>query len=180
MYEEFDLLLEPRRRAKPRSKWVRAGLADDRRLDRDFTCIHCRNFVSTHPLLSGVNHRNHCPYCLYSRHLDLLEPGDRLAACKARMRPVGLALKRSKKKYAGLGRGELLLVHLCEDCGKVSLNRMATDDDAGLVFEVYNRSFALDEVARRKLQKSGVEILQDEDVHLVQAQLFGLTACKTF
>ena len=174
MYEEFDFLFEPRTRAKPRSKRVRSGLADDRSLNRDFKCIHCRNFVSTHPILSGVNHRNHCPYCLYSRHLDLLEPGDRLAACKARMKPVGLALKRSIKKYAGAGQGELLLIHLCEDCGKVSLNRIAADDDPGLIFEVYTRSFALDERARTQLWNSGAETLQAEDIHLVQAQLFGV------
>jgi hypothetical protein len=171
MYEEYDLLLEPRRK-KPKMKHQRARLGNDRRLNRDFTCLHCRNFVSTHPILSGVNNRNHCPYCLYSRHLDLLEPGDRLAACKAGMRPVGLALKRSNKKYAGLG--ELLLIHLCEECGRVSLNRMAADDDPDLVFEVYTRSFALDASARIYLCKSGVEVLQAEDVHLVKAQLFGV------
>lgn len=174
MYEEFDLLLEPMRRVKPRSKWARAGVADDRRLDRDFTCIHCRNFVSTHPILSGVNHRNHCPYCLYSRHLDLVEAGDRLSACKAGMRPVGLAVKKPRKKYASAGGGELLLIHLCEDCGKVSLNRMAADDDPELVFAVYLRSFALDEETRRRLQKSGVEALQAGDIGLVEAQLFGV------
>jgi hypothetical protein len=177
MYEEYDLILEFGARARPRSKRGRAGLADDRQLNRDFTCIHCRNFVSTHPILSGVNNRNHCPYCLYSRHLDLLEPGDRLAACKAGMRPVGLALKRSRKKYAS--RGELLIIHLCEDCGKVSLNRMAADDDAGLVFEVFNRSFILEEGTQRLLLKSGIEILEAEDVPLVRAQLFGAFALNS-
>jgi hypothetical protein len=171
-YEEFDLILEPRKRIKPKSRRGRAGLADDRRLDRDFICIHCRNFVSTHPLLSGVNNRNHCPYCLYSRHLDLLEPGDRLAACKAQMKPVGLALKKTRKKYAG--RGELMLVHLCEDCGKASLNRMAADDDPDLVFEIFTRSFSLDERDWSQLQISGIETMQFEDAEVVRAQLFGL------
>jgi hypothetical protein len=174
MYEEYDLILEPGTRLKPRSKRVRAGLADDRRLDRDFTCLHCRNTVSTHPLLSGVNNRNHCPYCLYSRHLDLFEAGDRLSACKAGMRPVGLSLKRSKKKYPGAGRGELMLVHLCEECGKASLNRLAADDDADLIFEVYTTPFGLAEDERRQLCKSGVEVLQVGDMRLVREQLFGV------
>jgi hypothetical protein len=172
MYEEYDLILEPRTRNKPRSKRGRAGLADDRRLDRDFTCLHCKQFVSTHPLLSGVNHRNHCPYCLYSRHLDLFEAGDRLSACKGRMRPAALALKRSNNKYGG--RGELMLVHLCEECGKVSLNRLAADDDADLVFEVYTRSWILDEAERKELRRSGAESLQAEDIGLVKGQLFGV------
>ena len=33
----------------------------------DFTCRHCRNFVSAARVLAGVGHRNHCPYCLWSR-----------------------------------------------------------------------------------------------------------------
>jgi hypothetical protein len=89
------------------------------------------------------------------------------------MRPVGLALKRSKKKYARPGQGELMLIHLCVDCGKVSLNRIAADDDSELIFEVYTSSFALDEHVHTQLYEHGVDALQSQDIHLVQAQLFG-------
>src|SRR5512141_10251 len=95
----------------------------------DFVCMNCHNFVSAEAALSGVQNRNHCPYCLSSRHLDLFEAGDRLSACKARMQPVALTLKRSARKYARPGDGELMLVHVCEDCHKVSINRIAADDD---------------------------------------------------
>ena len=47
-----------------------------------FTCIHCKREISSDPILSGVNNRNHCPYCLHSRHVDLYQAGDRLNACK--------------------------------------------------------------------------------------------------
>jgi hypothetical protein len=49
-----------------------------------------------------VRNRNHCPYCLWSRCLDLFRAGDRLSACKAPMQPVGLALKHTRKKYGRL------------------------------------------------------------------------------
>jgi hypothetical protein len=88
--------------------------------------------VVADPFFSGVQHRNHCPYCLWSRHLDHEKAGDRLSACKAGMRPIGLTYKRTRKKY-GDQRGEMMLVHLCLDCGKVSLNRVAADDDSEML-----------------------------------------------
>ena len=97
-------------------------------INTDFTSIHCRNYVSAGYVLSGVQHRNHCPYCLWSRHLDLYKAGDRLAACKAPMQPVGLTIKRRDKKYASMSSGELMLIHLCTDCGKVSINREGYED----------------------------------------------------
>ena len=43
-----------------------------------FTCKFCGRTVV--PEGAGSSHRNHCPYCLASQHLDI-EPGDRLADC---------------------------------------------------------------------------------------------------
>ncbi len=73
-----------------------------------------------------------------------IAPGDRLSACKAGMRPVGLALKRVNKKYGSPKAGELMLVHACSECGKVSLNRLAADDDPQAVLETFEASLALD------------------------------------
>src|SRR4026209_2498083 len=95
----------------------------------DFRCAHCRNIVSVTHLLSGVNNRNHCPYCLWSRHLDLYSAGDRLSACKAKMKPIGLTMKKGRNKYRPGPRGELMLVHACTECNAVSINRIAADDD---------------------------------------------------
>ena len=100
-------------------------------INTDFKCRHCGSYISTARPLAGVGNRNHCPYCLWSRHLDLFEAGDRLAACKAPMRPVGLTLKNSRNKYARAASGELMLVHLCTDCSKISINRIAADDHSG-------------------------------------------------
>ncbi len=112
------------------------------RLFGDFDCCHCGRRVSADRLFSGVNHRNHCPYCLWSRHVDLHEAGDRLCACKGPMRPVGLAFKRLHKKYACAQGGELMLVHLCADCGQVSLNRVAADDSPAMLWDVFQASLA--------------------------------------
>ncbi len=136
-----------------------------------FTCKHCGWFVSSITAVSGVVNRNHCPYCLWSRHLDLFEAGDRLCACKALMRPVGLALKKTRKKYGRAGLGELMLVHQCTDCGGVSLNRLAADDDPQAIVEIFERSLQLDHLAAAQ-----IEILTEDSRDLVMGQLFGCEA----
>lgn len=132
-----------------------------------FVCKHCRSYVSAHMLFSGVQNRNHCPYCLWSRHMDLFKAGDRLAACKAEMQPIGLALKQSAKKYGPIGSGELMLIHLCTECGKASLNRIAADDDAATVLEVYEESLSTG------WQLNSVYPLSAAERSIVRSRLFG-------
>ena len=139
----------------------------------DFRCLVCHNPVSGLALVSGVLHRNHCPYCLWSRCLDLYAPGDRLSACKAPMQPVGLALKRVNKKYGAQKAGELMLVHRCCECGKLSPNRLAADDDPQAVLEVFRTSQALDVSTRAMLEENGIVILNKADFHIVRVRLFG-------
>jgi len=139
----------------------------------DFRCIACHNAVSGLSVVSGVHHRNHCPYCLWSRCLDLFVPGDRLSACKAGMRPVGLALKRINKKYGSPNTGELMLVHACSECGKVSLNRLAADDAPQAVLETFEASLALDSRARSALVENGILTLELSDFHILRTRLFG-------
>src|SRR4030065_2106742 len=81
-----------------------------------FRCCYCRAFVHTLPRLAGVKNRNHCPYCLWSRHVDLLQAGDRMSACKAIMQPIGLTVKQGRNKYGNYRSGELMLIHRCY-CG---------------------------------------------------------------
>lgn len=132
----------------------------------DFTCKHCGRFVSADILLVGARNRNHCPYCLWSRHLDHERPGDRLSACKGAMRPVGLTLKRTGKKYHAETSGELMLIHECAECGKLSINRIAADDLAERVLEVFARSL------KEWLPILGdIQLLKNEA--LVRTRLFG-------
>ncbi len=139
----------------------------------DFVCKHCRQYVSAASFLSGVINRNHCPYCLWSRHVDCYAPGDRLSACKEKMKPIGLTIKRSIKKYAPKSQGELMLIHQCTDCGSVSINRVAADDIPDAVYEVYQGSLRMDAQTRRNLEDSGIRVLADADAALVETRLWG-------
>lgn len=145
----------------------------------DFTCQHCRRYVSADTFLAGAQNRNHCPYCLWSRHLDQFEPGDRLAACKAGMRPVALSVKRSRKKYVSRS-GELMLVHQCTGCGKVSINRIAADDIADYVFEVYEASLRLPTPMLDQMREGGVDVLGVDDEPLARLRLFGGLEQETY
>ncbi len=83
-----------------------------------FRCRHCGGIVG--PVLYGGHHRNHCPYCLYSTHVDSGRMGDRSSECGGLMEPIG-AFTRPK--------GEHVIVHRCLMCGFERYNRIAGDDD---------------------------------------------------
>jgi len=142
-------------------------------INTDFKCRHCGSYVSSAKLLAGVSNRNHCPYCLWSRHLDLFEAGDRLAACKAPMRPVGLTLKHSRNKYARAASGELMLVHLCTDCNRISINRIAADDVSDVIIEVFEDSMTESDRLWQQTLEDGVDLLGDESCDIVYRQLYG-------
>ena len=95
------------------------------------------------------------------------------------MRPVGLTLKRIAKKYAGHSQGELMLVHLCEDCGKVSINRIAADDTAEMILSVLEKSAGLDPDTRDLLAQDGVTPLSAAQADLVRQCLFGINPMKS-
>ncbi|HUF37994.1 MAG TPA: RNHCP domain-containing protein [Anaerolineales bacterium] len=138
----------------------------------DFRCVHCSALVPAQSSLAGVNHRNHCPYCLWSRHLDLRAAGDRLSACKAPMKPVGLTMKRRNKKYPG-AVGELMVMHHCTGCGTLSINRIAADDLSEVLLEVLAASAGLSADIREQALRSGIDLLGPDDLQIVQRQLFG-------
>jgi hypothetical protein len=86
-----------------------------------FRCLHCQQIVE--PLQWGGRHRNHCPHCLYSRHVDDRRSGDRANACGGPMAPVGRFTRRT---------GEHVILHRCLSCGAERFNRLAADDNMGL------------------------------------------------
>ncbi|MFN7035297.1 MAG: RNHCP domain-containing protein [Bellilinea sp.] len=140
---------------------------------KDFTCKNCGIWVSVNPNLSGVSNRNHCPYCLWSRHVDLYAAGDRLSACKGKMRPIGLTIKRQRKKYGSFLEGELMLIHRCTECGAVSINRLAADDDAEQLFSIYEHSLQLDGEFRQKLSGMGIVVVEERHRNLVCQRIKG-------
>lgn len=139
----------------------------------DFRCIHCGGPVSSMPQLSGVLNRNHCPYCLWSCHLDLFTSGDRLSACKGPMRPIGLTLKKNRNKYQSGPGGELMLIHECEDCRTLSINRIAADDDLGTILSIYEGSLSHGTSLQSRMISQGILLLKEEHRSLVQIRLFG-------
>ena len=139
----------------------------------EFKCAHCRVIVSRAHLISGVNNRNHCPYCLWSCHLDLYAAGDRLCACKAPMKPIGLTMKLGRNKYQRDSRGELMLIHQCTDCKTLSINRIAADDDSGTVMAVFQDSLTLGHQIQSLCQEYGIVLLKAEDTKNVYTQLYG-------
>jgi len=138
----------------------------------DFRCIHCKREVHTNRSVSGVHNRNHCPYCLYSRHLDQAEAGDRDSECLGAMAPIALTAKRTRKKY-GDNLGELMLVHSCEQCGKFSINRIAADDVAHEIVRVYRQSLALPLHFRDALALNEITVLTEAEAEIVAQRLYG-------
>jgi RNHCP domain len=125
-----------------------------------FTCVHCHLYISCSPSVSGVQNRNHCPYCLWSRHLDWREPGDRMCSCRAPMEPVALTTRRGRNKYAGERDGELMLIHRCAGCTKLVLNRVAADDSAEVILAVFEASLAMGATLGAELALQGVSLLR--------------------
>ena len=82
-----------------------------------FSCANCGKEI--HPEGAGSNHRNHCPYCLYSLHVDETA-GDRKAACHGKMEPIAVVSRED---------GDWSILHQCKLCGKLNLNRALADDN---------------------------------------------------
>jgi len=77
----------------------------------DFVCEHCGAAVK------GTGYTNHCPRCLWSKHVDL-NPGDRAASCGGPMQPL---------RVEG-GTPEYVIVHRCVTCGIERRVRAASGD----------------------------------------------------
>lgn len=86
----------------------------------NFICDMCSANVQ------GTGYTNHCPNCLWSKHVDEAVPGDRRSNCKELMKPVGIDKK--KERY--------VLIHKCRRCGKVSRNKVSEDDSFEAIVEI--------------------------------------------
>jgi hypothetical protein len=102
-----------------------------RRSPDTFRCRNCRLDVPIDT--PGTRHRNHCPNCLWSQHLDDDVPGDRDAHCSASMAPIAISVRDD---------GEWALVHRCGGCSTVHLNRIAGDDNPLLLMRLAVRPLA--------------------------------------
>ncbi len=90
-------------------------------VDEAFTCFNCGLLVK--PL--GYTARDHCPNCLYSKHVDI-NPGDRLNFCQGVLKPIGI------EKY----KDTFKIIYQCTKCGITHKNIMARDDNMDLIIEL--------------------------------------------
>lgn len=95
-----------------------------------FICRVCGAAVS--PEGAGTRHRNHCPRCLSSLHVDI-EPGDRASLCGGVMEAVSVWSRKG---------GEWAVIHRCTQCGALSSNRVAADDNPALLLSIAVRPLA--------------------------------------
>lgn len=90
------------------------------RVKENFTCKQCKKFVH------GGGYTNHCPHCLWSRHVDKEFPGDRASLCGGMMKPVGLS--KEGKNY--------VLSHKCTICGHTKPNKVSEDDNFQMIIHL--------------------------------------------
>ena len=81
------------------------------KIDEGFVCEHCGN---------------HCPKCLYSKHVDV-NPGDRQEECHGLLEPIGLEMN-NKKGY--------VIIFRCKKCGAIRKNKSAEDDNMELLIQL--------------------------------------------
>ena len=95
------------------------------KIDEEFICENCNKKV---PKL-GYTSRDHCPYCLHSKHVDI-NPGDRIQTCRGDLIPIGVEIS-SKKGY--------VIIYQCKKCGAIRKNKAANDDNIDLIIELSAR-----------------------------------------
>ncbi len=79
--------------------------------------------------VKGNGYTDHCPYCLWSRHVDI-NPGDRLAKCKGLMKPIH-AVKEGEN---------IVIYYKCIKCGIEKRVKAAKDDNEELLYQLINAS----------------------------------------
>jgi hypothetical protein len=85
----------------------------------DFNCGNCGLRVL------GNGYTNHCPVCLWSRHVDV-HPGDRASACGGMMEPIGLTIRGIKQT----------INHRCVVCGHKRKNIASPKDNRDALIEL--------------------------------------------
>lgn len=85
----------------------------------NFECGNC------HAQVEGNGYTNHCPQCLWSKHVDI-NPGDRAATCGGLMKPTALENEN----------GEYIITHTCVTCSYKKRNKISPTDNFDVVVQV--------------------------------------------
>ena len=89
------------------------------RRTEDFICENCGTKVK------GNGYTNHCPHCLYSKHVDI-NPGDRAADCGGMMEPIDIEQKD----------GNYIVVQRCKKCGFIRRNKTTSEDEFDAILNI--------------------------------------------
>lgn len=95
-------------------------------IDENFICDVCKKIVNK----LGYTARDHCPYCLSSKHVDIF-PGDRENKCQGILKPIGI--EKFKDTYK--------IIYKCEKCGSLHKNIMAKDDNFDKIIELSKNNY---------------------------------------
>ena len=127
------------------------------KIDEEFICENCGRKVTK----LGYSCRNHCPYCLHSKHVDK-NPGDRKEECHGDLEPVSLETPIGEEDDSHLG-------DFIEDEGAMSpddyaSNELLKDELNEVLLELTDREekvlrlrFGLDDGRTRTLEEVGKE-----------------------
>ncbi len=88
--------------------------------EKKYPCGRCGETVA------GGRYHNHCPSCLWSKHLDDKLPGDRASKCRALMEPVGVTQKKGKWR----------IIHRCIGCDKHTVVDSMPEDNIDLIIKL--------------------------------------------
>ena len=70
------------------------------RVKQNFTCQNCGQKVS------GNGYTDHCPNCLWGKHVDLDIPGDRASDCRGLLKPLRVVFEK----------GNYRIYYKCANC----------------------------------------------------------------
>ena len=90
-------------------------------LDEQFVCENCGKSVEK----LKYSARDHCPYCLYSKHVDIL-PGDRKNKCHGLLKPIDI--EKHKNTYK--------IIYKCSKCRQIHKNIIANDDNFDEILKI--------------------------------------------
>lgn len=86
----------------------------------NFICDMCSTTVS------GNGYTNHCPFCFYSKHVDI-NPGDRSSNCTGLMKPLSYETHTKKG---------IIITHQCLKCQILKRNKISNIDDICQLIQV--------------------------------------------
>jgi len=139
---------------------------------KKFICCECNNETAFSADIDGT-HINHCPRCLSLRHFNKKFLDDAATDCGGCMRAIGLAFKKEgTDKHNNQKEEELMIIHECVVCDKISVNRLASDDDETAIISLFHKSLLLESKTKQKLLSEKIVVVCLQDKEKVFIKLF--------